>query len=361
MAKNKGLHISKDRLHTLIKQNGTIRNAECVNEANKQFKYEIEMNGYSVELSVYFRKDNTISCVPQGSGKCGELSKGIVSYIKENADFNNISTGTFTCELSKDKFKVLVEYLISLEGVTIISNEEKGINGQMVQFISDIGDKITLTFWEAKSKMLFQGYLMLLHVEVKSFISAYSYVKTELDNIGEEKKSEKAIKVNEIINKIMPCSYNKLEPLFQDLIYDSIVQLIERNELRDYSAWAFPVLKALEGRTKQILLFENIRVNDKIGFKFNISEDTVNKEYKNIFLHNGINHIVDTSIIPITDVNTLNALRDCYSYLCKQRNPNFHVSQVLRFTRKLEKPEDADNIIYETCKIIEKSYVLLGK
>lgn len=361
MAKNRGLHISKDRLHTLIQQNGTIRKSDCVNEVNQQFKYEIEMKGCSVELSIYFRKDNTISCVAQGSGKCGELSKELVSYIKENADFNNISSGTFTCELPKDKFKMLIDYLASLEGVKIISNEEKGNNGQIVQFISDIGDKITLTFWETKSKMLFQGYLMLLHVEVKSFISAYSYVKTEFDNIEEEKKSEKAKKVDEIINKIMPCSYNKLEPLLQDLIHDSVVQLVARNELRDYSAWAFPVLKALEGRTKQILLFEGVRVNDKIGFKFNVSNDPVNKEYKNIFLHNRTNHLVDTSIIPITDGNTLNALSDCYSYLCKQRNPNFHVSQVLRFTRKLEKTEDAENIIYDVCKIIEKSYVLLGK
>lgn len=65
----------------------------------------------------------------------------------------------------------------------------------------------------------------------------------------------------------MPTSYDKLDSLFQDYIYDSIIQVVMRNELREYSAWAFPVLKALEGRTKQILDYNKIRINDKIGFK----------------------------------------------------------------------------------------------
>lgn len=356
MVKSRGLHISKNRLHELIEQKGTIIESKCVNEANQQFKYKVKVDGNVVELSIYFRKDNTINCVQQGSGKCGEISKEIVSHIKKNADFNNISSGTFTCDLPSDKFKMLIDYLSSLEDVKMSLNEDKEVNGQVVQFISDIGDKITLTFWESKSKMLFQGYLMLLHIEVKSFIAAYSYVKTELDGIREEQKSEKTKKVDEIISKIMPSSYTKLDQLIQDLIHDSVVQIIERNNLRDYSAWAFPALKALEGRTKQILMFEKIRVNDKLGFKTKVKE-----EYMQIFKYNGVKHEIDRSIISINDVNTLNVLSDCYSYLCKQRNPNFHVLQVLNATRRIEKSEDAENIIYEVCKIIEESYVLLGK
>jgi hypothetical protein len=195
---------------------------------------------------------------------------------------------------------------------------------------------------------------------VKSFISVFEYVKTELDYIKEEEKTKKQAKVNEIINKTMPSSYTKLDPLLQDLIYDSTVQVVERNELRDYSAWTFPILKALEGRTKQILSFNNIRVSDKIGYKMKPQGST---EYKNIFTYDGNSksHSIDTSIVSIQDVNTLNALSKCYSYLCENRNTTFHVSQILNFTRKVEKPEEAENIFFNACKIIEDSYALLGK
>lgn len=359
MAKNKGLHITKEELESMIETYGEIIGIKCVNTVNQQYNYEVMVKSIKVLIAVYFRSDNTISCVAQGSGESKNLSQEIVNYIKDNANYKNIASGTFTCEMTKDKFKKLIEYLVSLDGVKITYNEDKGINGQVIKLISNIGDKVTLTFWESKGKMLFQGYLMVLHVEVKSFISAFGYVKTELDKVIEEEKSQNEIKVNAIINKLMPVSYNNLEKLLQDFIYDSIVQIIQRTELRgDYSAWTFPVLKALEGRTKQILLFNGIRINDKIGFKV---KPIGSKDYQNIFLYNPPKHEVDTSIISITDGNTLNALSKCYSYLSKNRNPTFHVSQVLNFTRKVEKPEEAENIIYETCKLIEDSYILIGK
>lgn len=363
MARNKGLHISKDRLHNIISNKGSILSTECINEAIAQYKYTIQVDNYEVPISVYFRSDKTITCVAQGGGKCGELSKEIVLYIKENADYNNVSSGTFTCKIDKEKFENLIKYLKKLEDVELILDEDKAQNGHITKFVSNIGDSITLTFWESSGTMLFQGYLMLLHVEVKSFISAYGYVKTELDKLGADQKSLKDQQVQEIINSLMPVSYNNLDPLLKDLIHDSIIQIVEKNELRDYAPWTFPVLKAIEGRTKQILFFNGIRINDKIGFKFDTVGNRKREDYKNIFAFNNARnkHNVDTSIIFITDGNTLNALEDCYNCLCKQRNTLFHVSFVFSTTRKVEKKEDAESIIYEACKIIEKSYKLIGR
>lgn len=358
MAKNKGLHITKEELESMIETYGNIVSSECVNQLNQQYNYKVKVNNMEVVIAVYFRKDNTISCVSQGSGECGKLSKEIVDYIKENVNYKNVANGTFTCEMTKDKFQTLKEYLISLDGVKLTYDEDKGINGHVIKLISNIGDKITLTFWESSSKMLFQGYLMLLHVEVKSFISVFGYVKTELDKVAEEKKSQSEDNVNALIHKLMPNSYNNLDELLKDLIYDSLVQIVQKTTLRDYSAWTYPVLKALEGRTKEILLFNGIRINDKIGFKVTSNGSG---EKVNIFLYKGCKHEVDTSIISITDDNTLDVLSECYSYLCKHRNTTFHVSQILNFTRRVEKAEEAEGIIYQSCKIIERSYNLLGK
>lgn len=357
MAKNRGLHITKEELESMIETYGEIMESKPVGNGN-QYNYKVTVNGIEVLIAVYFRNDNTVSCVAQGSGESKNLSQEIVNYIKDNVDYKNVASGTFTCEMTKDKFEVLIKYLTSLDGVKITYNEHKGINGQVVKLISNIGDKITLTFWESKGKMLFQGYLMVLHVEVKSFISAFGYVKTELDKVEAEQKSQNEIKVTELINKLMPNSYNNLNELLQDFIYDSIIQIIQRNTLRDYSAWTFPVLKALEGRTKQVLAFNGIRIVDKRGFKVRHPE---NNEYVPIFSKKDSKYQVDTSIVSILDGNTLDTLSECYSYLCKHRNSTFHVSCVLNFTRRVETPEEAEGIVYETCKIIEESYNLLGK
>ena len=243
--KNKDYILLMKSWSLMIETYGEIIGNKCVNTVNQQYNYEVMVNGIRVLIAVYFRSDNTISCVAQGSGESKNLSQEI-NYIKDNVNYKNVASGTFTCEMTKDKFETLTEYLVSLDGVKITYNEDKGINGQVVKLINNIGDKVTLTFWESKGKMLFQGYLMLLHVEVKSFISAFGYVKTELDKVEDEQKSQNEIKVNELINKLMPNSYNNLNELLQDFIYDSIVQIIQRNTLRDYSAWTFPVLKALE-------------------------------------------------------------------------------------------------------------------
>lgn len=358
MAKNKGLHITKEELESMIETYGEIIGNKCVNTVNQQYNYEVMVNGIRVLIAVYFRSDNTISCVAQGSGESKNLSQEIVNYIKDNVNYKNVASGTFTCEMTKDKFETLTEYLVSLDGVKITYNEDKGINGQVVKLINNIGDKVTLTFWESKGKMLFQGYLMLLHVEVKSFISAFGYVKTELDKVEDEQKSQNEIKVNELINKLMPNSYNNLNELLQDFIYDSIVQIIQRNTLRDYSAWTFPVLKALEGRTKQVFSFNEIRISDKNGFKVKLPGSN---DYVPIFSYNDSKYQVNTSIISIQDGDTLDTLSKCYSYLCRHRNSTFHVSYVLNFTRRVETPEEAERIVYETCEIIEESYNLLGK
>ena len=83
--------------------------------------------------------------------------------------------------------------------------------------------------------------------------------------------------------------------------------------------------------------------------------------YKNIFLFNDGKHVVDTSIVSINDVNTLNALSDCYTFICKNRNTLFHIKQTIVGTRTLDTPEEAESIIYDACEIIEKSYTLIKK
>lgn len=358
--KKSGLHISEQELETMLKSFGDIEKGSCINEAQHMYIYTINTGDLIVKVAVYFRSsDNTITCTKQGSGESGEKSQEIVKYINDNAKFKNVSSGEFTCKFTKEKFASLKKYLSSLEGVTLNGEKEDKDNGHMLKFISNIGDSITLTFWETTGTMCFQGYLMLLHIEVKSFINTYEYVKTDLIKVDSEQKSKKELMVQEKIQQLMPVSYNKLNVVLQDYIHDSIIQIIMRNELKEYSAWTFPVLKALEGITKQILGYNGIRINDNIGFKIRVQRNPDKYEY--IFTKQDGKQIVNKGIVSIQDVNTLNALSDCYTYLCQNRNPLFHMKQASAATRRLTTPDDAEVIIYEACKIIEQSYILINK
>jgi len=364
MAKNKGLHISKVDLFANIEaftglvNTEVIKSEKCLNQVNNQCRYEIIKNEVTFNIDVYYKKDKTINPTAAGSGKEGQLSKELVEFIISNSAFKNVASGNFTCDLSEEAFNLLKEYLDDLQGVSIEKDENKGANGHVLQYVSEIGDKITLTYYTTTHNLRFQGYLMKLHVEVKCFLNAYTYVRTEVQTIQANKIATNETKILNVINTELRNSYDKLDPLLQDLLYDAITQIVIRPSARDYSVWTFPALKALEGRIKQMFSFEGIRINDKIGFAV---KDIRTNTKRPMFNFVGAKHVINTSIVSISDGNTLSELSDCYTYWNKNRNELFHAKQVLGMTRQIGTPEEAENIIYEVCKLVEKSYIKVGR
>lgn len=358
MAKKKGLHISKEQLEEIISMYGDIKGIERINEENGLYRYAIENMDGAFNMNVFFRKDNTITCNVQGSEREKCIGNKLVDLIYEKENIKDIRSGTFSCKISKENMESLIAYLKDLEGVNLVKDEDKGVNGHIYKFLDEIGDSITLTYYN-NCKMLFQGYLMQLHTEVKCYLSIYEYVKTEVDKQTAEEISGRESKVTSLIKKYLPNSYNNLNEYLKDQLYDSLNLIVIHNEMRDYSSWTFHGLKALEGRVKEIFAFEGININDKRGFKKIISSS------KSVPLFSydeaAKKHILNSKAVNIKDANTISVLCDAYNYLNKNRSEIFHTKQVMAGTRRIDTPEEAEAIVFEVCKIIENSYNKLGR
>lgn len=353
MAKKKGLHITKEQLEEIISMNGDILGVECINKGNGQYRYTIESSEGTFNMNVFFRKDNTITCNVQGTDREKCIGSKLVDLIYEKENVKDIQSGTFTCKISKENMESLIGYLKSLAGVKLIKDEDKGVNGHIYKFLDEIGDSITLTYYN-NSKMRFQGYLMQLHTEVKCYLSVYEYVKTEVDKQTTEEMSGRESKVTSLIRKYLPNSYDNLNEYLKDQLYDSLNLIVIHNEMRDYSSWTFHGLKALEGRIKQIFAAEGILIDDKIGFR----KKNASKKLVPMFSFDEVSHryIINSGVVNITDIDTVSVLCEAYTYLNKNRSEIFHTKQVMSGTRQIETPEEAESIIFEVCRIIENSY-----
>lgn len=358
MAKKKGLHISKERLEEIIGMYGDIREIECINQVNGHFKYSIENANGIFKMNVFFRKDHTITCNVQGTDEEKSIGNKLVDIIYESEEKNNIRSGTFTCKISKENMEGLIGYLKEKEGVDLIKDEDKADNGHVYKFLDEVGDSITLTYYN-NSTMLFQGYLMQLHTEVKCYLSAYEYVKTEIVEQVEREITGRENDVQFLIKKYLPHSYDKLNDYLKDQLYDSLNLIVIHNEMRDYTSWTFQGLKALEGRIKEIFAFERIFIDDKRGFRWKISSN----RWVPVFNFDEISkkHNLNTGVINISDADTVSVLCDAYTFLNKHRSEIFHTKQIMAGTRRIDTPEEAEAIIFEICKIIEDSYQKLGR
>ncbi|MBS5934616.1 MAG: type II toxin-antitoxin system RnlA family toxin [Clostridiales bacterium] len=357
MAKKQGLHINKEDLFNLINEYIGCTDWLCedkvINPANNAHRIKIKKESMNFCIDVFYRSDNTITVKEYSADGSGEESKQLVEYIKENIPFNNVPHGEFSSFISIEQMDLLIEYLSSIPGVSLADKSDNGSNGIIYKFTSDIGDNITLTYYTTTCRMRFQGIFLKLSAEIKCFLSPISSIH---DQKGTLAICGHKMIIDSVIAKNLPKSHPNLKDLQQDLIHDSVSQLICKPITKDYSVWAFSILKGLEARIKEIFQHNSVTIYDKQGFSI---YDSVNRKNIPLFKKNLGKFELDTSIISITHGDTINVLGECYDYLNKNRNYLFHTKQI-GASRVLNTPDEAETIIYDVMKLFEESYNKLG-
>lgn len=365
MSNYRALHIERNKLDDVIEEFGKRSSSDVniskkiLNEASHQNRYTVSLDTIKFEVDFFFKNDGKTTMNPIGKGDSLVMATELCEYICDCIAYMDVESGKFNIPMPKERFELLREYLCSIEGVKILRNEKVNNQiGEILQLTSDIGDKITLTYYSSTENLFFDGFLMKLHAEVKCFLAAYQHVET-VQRINGVQNSKK---IEEKIAKLLERSYNNLNTLLQNLLFDSVSQITYRVPSKDYSVWAFPALKALEGRIKDILKRNSVIINDRVGFAKKVVENS-EEITKPIFIkHDTIpdKFIIDTSIINITDVNTLEELSNCYTYFNKNRHILFHTKQNLALTRTLKTPEEGESIVFAVCNLFEESYNKLG-
>lgn len=357
MAKKQGLHINQEDLYRLIQEYvGDVNcfvNDEVINPVNNAHRITVKKETITFSIDVFYKKDNTLSLMEYRADGNGDESKQLIDYIKDNCPFSNMPHGEFSSFISNENMDFLIDYLSSIKGVSLIEKTDNGSNGMIYQFTSDIGDNITLTYYTTTSRMRFQGIFLKLSSEVKCFLSPISTIHSQRGTLAIYGHQ---MMIANVISKNMPFSYTKLNTLQQELIHDSVSQMICKPITKEYSVWAFSILKGLEARIKEIFHHNRVTIYDKHGFS---KHDNTSSKYVPLFKKNRGKFELDTSLVSITDGNTITVLGDCYDYFNKNRNCLFHTKQI-GASRVLATPSEAELIINNVINLFEDSYNKLG-
>lgn len=361
MGKYNKLYIDKASIDKLIeeffgtKEKGRVIGEKVINSATGQTRYTIDIEDEEFEIDFFFRGDKTTTILPTGKEESKKLGIELAEYILSSLDYENVKKGTSSLKVNEEIFTNLINYFKCIEGVELVKNEDvnNGI-GTLYKFRSEIGDTITLTYFKANGKLLYQGCLFKLYSEMKCFLAPFN-VKMETKFEG---KTIETNKVDELVKKHMPNSYDKIDSILVDFVHDSFAQINSAVECKDYSAWAFSALKGLEAYIKQLFLKNGTVINDKKGFAVTILG---HRKPVPTFTKDGATgeYIINAGAVSITNTDYRNALEESYRYFNANRHLLFHTKQILATTKRIEDSSEAELIVYKVCEIFEKYYELI--
>lgn len=349
MAK-KGVFIDRDKIVELIRGVGSKHWSEFtaseLTTAGTAQRCVMVADGKTAMLNLFFNNDGTTTITP--TGKNTEISSVIKALLEEQCEFSGTAQGkTYSIKkLPAEWAEKVVEYLSSLEDVSV---EEHIVDTIPIHksyvFTSKIGDRLTINIYQTGTLTL-QGKPAYLYGEAISLLSYCNDVS--VDDIVDSINSfhDVNVKTSEVRNDmevLMPRAYGHIDEMILKLLSPSISLRKVNIELEDYSCYAFPALRALEGYIKYLFGLKSITIGKTFGGVFNGSV-----LYPNIASQVG-------------DAIFQSELEKLYVYFKGSRHVLFHTEQILIGTTIIEDKHEADEIINTVINLIESSYANIYK
>ena len=343
--KSKGIFIDQTKIKDLILSIGTkkwesleVSDLKAVGNAHR---CNIIADGKTAMLNFYFKKDGTTTITP--SGKNLEISSTIKVLLEEGCEFHNsVKAKSYSFKNIPEEWVVkLIEYLTFLDGVKVENREMKTTpQHDRYKFTSKIGDTLTVNVYKTGTLTL-QGKPAYLYSEAISLLSYCNDVSMDdiVDTVNIFHSIDiKTSDVRDELRTLLPRSYGNIDEMILKLLSPSISLRKIKIELEDYSCYAFPALRALEGYIKYLFSLKNVYIGNNFYKKFN-----------------GIN--LDSDIAKkIGDTTYKTELECLYEYLIRNRHVLFHAEQILIGTTILEDKREADEIVNNVLNLIETSY-----
>ncbi|WP_179413426.1 RNase LS family HEPN domain-containing protein [Mucilaginibacter sp. E4BP6] len=147
------------------------------------------------------------------------------------------------------------------------------------------------------------------------------------------------------LKHILPNAYSYLGETLIAILSPSIALKSLSINLTDYSAFAFPVLRGLEGYLKKLMSDNGITIesNANMGSFIETQSD------KTVKVHEKITQ-------QINNKDVIDAVEESYLYYKDKRHALFHIDGTINTTQILTKKQQAVEIIDEVFSIIETTY-----
>lgn len=239
---------------------------------------------------------------------------------------------------SKDDFQAFVDLII--ESDSNISNTKTEYDTKIIYRFNLKTDSVTVTLFKSgHHKLLVQGknsYLFQIITTAIVELDESSKVEQILGNAY--RMSVESEKINGSYKPVelgLPSNYPYN---IKRLIKQSIINLNYFIESEDYSQYAFPALRALEGHIKYLI---------------GIAGGAVSKTFNQFNRATPSDPYVYAA--HLTDTTKKGSIEICYNYYKSQRDTDFHFGDILGSTdstRIIETKKEADEIIQKCIELI---------
>lgn len=347
MAKTKSVFIDRKTIKDLIIEIGYTNwsefHASDLVQNGVPYRCNIIADGKNATLDFYYKGDGSTTITTTGKNK--EISSIIKVLIEEKCLYtNNSDSKTYSFRRLSDEWSSkLLEYLSSLTGENIIQNKvnQKNPVHDVYKFTSSMGDTLTVNLYETGTVTI-QGKPAYLYSEAISLLSYCESVSVDdiVDTVNSFHNID--VKISDVrreMSTLLPRSYGNIDDMILKLLSPSISLRKIKMPQEDYSCYAFPALRALEGYIKYIFSLKSIT----IGYNFSGIFD------KGILTSHISAKIGDTILQA--------ELERLYNYLINNRHVIFHTEQILIGTTLLEEKQEADEIVNSVLNLIETSYI----
>jgi hypothetical protein len=325
----KNLNLDRNKIDVAIQEwAGLNEKIEPIKKGNG-YHYSVPKEDEQALLIIYFKNDGTCTINPT-AGKYPELSKQLAEYLKENCLITKRKNFSLTFRnVSDDNFSLLMDFLID-ELNSKILEDDKSETRRLLRIKGQFEDEIAITYYNNET-VLVQGKPLNLYTEIKLFF--YEILSFEQVVQTEAETYEIDIKTADIRNELesyLPTAFSFLDDRIIKIITPSLSLMKLEIELEDYSSFAFPALRGLEGYIRQLLRVkgneDGVKKVNKIGSLF--QEDD-----------NKFSYLMDFAKSDIQCDDTCQALEEAYNFWRSKRHPYFHTDGHVQMTPIIWKKE----------------------
>ncbi|MFY7987714.1 MAG: type II toxin-antitoxin system RnlA family toxin [Flavobacterium sp.] len=343
----KKLNLNRELYHSFIQD-----------ELSKTYQVSVEQKPHNLkickfiktgekqaQLNIYENQDGTTT-LHYEVGANPQLSQQIAEEILSISLIKEFRSHSFYIKsIRNEDFEVLIEVIV--ENGNSIESDKIENKKRIVTIKGRQGDRITITKHQ-NSAFQVQGKPKLLFNEIIEILSTFM----SFDEIIAQQLSfyETNLTTADIRGELecrLPNCYPYIEDKLKIIITPSIALQKIEVELDDYSAFAFPVLRATEGVLKQIFLKNGKQIDNKLGFgEFIVKvagKYTLTEEFEK----------------ELNNSNVSKKICNLYTFLNTHRHSLFHVDGLIT-TSKIINLQEASNIISTSLSIIDDCYDCLN-
>ncbi len=338
----KNLSINREKIDEVLNDYPGIVNFTKAEKSVGLVQYNLTTEGEPASLNVYFNKGGGTTFAP--TGKNQEFTKSVAGFLKANClkgdgESKSIRIANFPAEGRQLLFDYLKE-----ECNADISSSQSHPHGEQFKITGKDGDYVV--FWiYTNGACHIQGRQYSIYTDILEMLAEIMDYREIIDS------QLKTIKVNittaEALGDMqvfLPSTYDFIKDKLKAIISPALALKKLDIELTDYSSFAFPVLRGLEGYLKQVLDQFGIIIG-KDGFGELVEQNNI-----------GRLELTQYAKEKIKEVSKQKVILDLYKFFNKNRHGLFHADTTLESTRILENKSECISLIDRTMILIENSH-----